>query len=291
MTQQKPFRFTYEEYKTWRSKLEKEEPGYEDWLQASTTKLDKKELMMRAIMATVDGKQQICFSLMLEKNTLTVDELNNLLFINSGMFSFATWTDECVDFVIGLLKRGTEVDIRDEIEEVAKGNKGKYAELPIQIHRQCKNILGNFDRNKIRRLEALQCDATDTMRSSLFRKSRTAFYKSEIAKYKHAIDETSSKYEKRQLKEKIFQMEQDIKGFAQREKDASGIAMNQVKEFYKALDNHDDDNAFYLIDRFNWIDIYKTQKLPEEYYDSMDALFTASERNKRAEIRAKKKAR
>lgn len=287
----KPFRCTFSEYKAWKERFLKESPGYQDWLDASTNTLDKKEIMMRAILATQDGKQQICFSLMLSRNKFTVDEMNNILFINSGMFSFATWTDECVAFVIDLLKQGTDKDIKPILEEVAKGGQGAYSELPVEMHRFCKSILGDISVQRRRKIESIQCNITDTLRCSLWRKQKIASYKAEIKRLSESFEKSKSKYERTQIKTAIVNMQNDIRDFEQREKDAETIVHSMAKDYYKALNDTSEDTSFKLSDRFNWIDIYRTQKLPETYYDSMDALFTASERNKRAEIRAKKKAR
>lgn len=84
------------------------------------------EEIMLAEIVSQEGKYDsplVCASYYCKASDLTEKDIDNLLYINSGLFTYDGWDDDVVEFVVDLLQRGFKCNVYKELIDVVEKKK------------------------------------------------------------------------------------------------------------------------------------------------------------------------
>ena len=288
----KPWRFDKQEYKHMKeafakrlngSELNNEEFLYKEWLDFSTQKQDMKDIMFRAIMTVKSGNRNyLCYAFIVQHNQFTLEQLKDILFINSGLFHWSVWTDEFVDFVFELLKNGTMFDVRPTLLELAKGFDGAYRNMSVGIHRFARYYLEREEENRRWNILASAKQSYEAMRIVHTLSYKVDSLKSDLSDWKDELTTTQSKFRKSELRGLISKATDEVTTC--KNKIQSSIEDSEIdkKAYYKALKKRNDPYGIFLTDRFCWYDLYWNQHhLGENFFmKECRNLFSDSELNR-----------
>lgn len=89
-----------------------------EWNEWSLHKQAPEDIVVRAIMCAEDGNEYMCYLYLFQKNNVTEELLETLLFVNSGLFTWDGWDEDSEKWTCNVFREcGTRKNIMPYIED------------------------------------------------------------------------------------------------------------------------------------------------------------------------------
>lgn len=127
---------TKEEYRKKKREFMKRDHDVDDYARFSMTPQEPEDIIFRALLTEEVGDDFICFSYVCEKQKLTPEIIDDIIFINSGFMDFKVWNfkPDVVKYVVDITNAS---DQWGAIEKVAEG-KCPYPEIKVKCQKMCE---------------------------------------------------------------------------------------------------------------------------------------------------------
>lgn len=231
-------------YYMWRKKFMENLPSVQEIMDFSLKPQSERDIICRAIYtnyekATKENDTHVMmFAYVCANSELSEDMIDDLLYINSGLFDFE-WNEEVREFVISIVKRGMDYNCFDDLVEVVKEEK-----LTEEFRKVCQRAIDKaVDRNKTRIDNAYQ-DYSELLkhRGHVFNKMT-----------RYEVDVLEGKEAKGRTKEFL----DDIKNIDR-------AIVNVTKRIETVIAKRNE-FEIYLGERLDWDALQKRQNLSREY--------------------------
>lgn len=236
----------YEKIKEFK-KLAKKEDMFGKWSMQPHT---PEEIMIAEIvnLESEADSPLVCASYYCLATAFEEKDVDNLLYINSGLFTYDGWDDEVVEFVVNLLMKGDRVNVYSEISEVLE--KKKFNPF---FRAKCKELCENAMKTKTNALKTRR----DNLNSSINRLYQKALDMGEDIKEGKGIDRYSL-----EVKNMRTYVKERLEGFE--------------REIVKL-----EDLSIKLNERLNWKGLMSTSNLSAEYLERRKPLWENEENTHR----------
>lgn len=227
----------YTKEKAFLSKME-----HEDMWEWSRNPHTAEEIMLAEIIRSKhkSDSPNVCASYYCMATPLSETDVDNLLFINSGLFTYEGWDEEVVEFVIELLMRGDRSNVYKDLKEVVKKKR-----FNVFFRKKCKDL----------------CDAAVDTKISTVNKRKDEI----IRNTRHVLERVQDMGEKIKNGHEINKVNRGASAFIK-------IVDDEVRKLISEVENFENCTVW-LNERLDWKALMSSSLLSEEYLERRRALW------------------
>lgn len=220
--------------------FDKEIHDINEWSEWSMQKQDAKDIIFREMMSAMNEENYACATYYCFASDLTEEDIDALLFVNSGLFTYEGWDDATQEFVISLLQKGDKANV---YEDLRRAIADKRFNEPFT--KKMKEVCNKAIDTRLGTMNARKNDISSAIYQMLMSYKEVAESKKlgeENPKARKHIGESLNA-----LKKAIERLEGDMPKF--------------------------DDERVFLSDRLDWKVLLQKKNLSEEYLERRKALW------------------
>lgn len=224
------------DYFTRKAEFNKTNHTTQEWAEWSMRKHDPKDIIFREMLTAEIEEKDVnyaCAAYYCTASDLREEDIDALLFVNSGLFTYDGWDKDAQDFVIDLLMKG-KVNVYDDLRNAIKCrrfNKFFTKKLTMVCSKSVDNSLGGMNSRK-KEINSATSQMLDAYR--------------ELALYKKSGEDRKS-------------CRETIKLSIQ----ALNKAISKLEDDYTNFDNH----KVYLHDKLDWKALIEKGNLSDDYLE------------------------